>query len=211
MTNTTKQYLNPVLIFDLAETLIGGLFWMVAPAAELLGVTEDDIREAFGGNHLNQLFKGRLSEESYWNIILEQTGWQSTPEELGELARDSFKKTVPGMKSLLSRLQNYTCALLTDHAREWIEFIDQKHDFLHNLDYRFHSFDLQMTKHSPQIFQFVAEKLGRRPQDCLFIDDLADNTARAASVGFQTIHFENAHQLEFELTNLGIKFCDRIQ
>ena len=199
---------KPVLIFDLAETLVGGLFWMVTPAARLLRVTDDDIRQAFGGEHLIKLFSGAISEQQYWRTILRQTGWHATPVELGALARESFKKKVPGMERLLSRLENYTRALLTDHAREWIEFIDGQHEFLHKLDYRFHSCEMQMTKHSPETFRYVAETLGREPQDCLFIDDLPDTTARAAGIGFQTIDFEDATQLERELKNCGIVFRD---
>ncbi|KAA3615410.1 MAG: hypothetical protein DWQ05_13730 [Calditrichaeota bacterium] len=199
---------KPVLIFDLAETLIGGLFWMVEPAAKQLKVTEDAIREYFGGHHLVSFFQGDLTEVQYWNTVLNLSGFNSSPKILGDLARESFKKTVPGMVSLLSRLSKYKRVLLSDHAREWIDYIDQKHDFLQKLDQRFLSFEMKSTKHDHKTFDHVAQELGVRPENCLFIDDLTSNIEKAAQQGFRTIHFLNAAQLEKDLLHQGIIFDD---
>ena len=196
--------MKPTLIFDLAETLIGGLYWMVPPTARLLEVPEESIIPGLGGDPLVALLEGNSTEQDYWEAVLSRTQWPTTPTKLASLARDAFQQVVPGMPELLGELKGYRLVLLSDHAEEWMRDIDPYHGFLQIFDRRFLSFEMKRTKRSPATFLYVASELKTQPEDCVFIDDLQWNTYRASSVGFRAIPFSTATQLQKDLKEQGI-------
>lgn len=67
------------------------------------------------------------------------------------------------------------------------------------------SSEVKMAKPDPRIFTLLLEKIGRRAEECLFIDDAEKNIAVARELNFQTIHFQSPEQLARELRALGIE------
>ncbi|PZU85510.1 MAG: HAD family hydrolase [Shinella sp.] len=61
-----------------------------------------------------------------------------------------------------------------------------------------------LIKPDPEIFHLFLRRAGLDAADCIFIDDKADNIAAAASLGFHTLHFKDAGQLEERLVSLGL-------
>lgn len=49
------------------------------------------------------------------------------------------------------------------------------------------STDHQIRKPDPRIFQITADKLGLRPEQCVFVDDTEDNLAAAARLGMTVV------------------------
>jgi 2-haloacid dehalogenase len=66
------------------------------------------------------------------------------------------------------------------------------------------SWEAQLVKPDPRLFALFLTRACRTAQDCLFIDDSDDNIAAARRLGFQTIRFECAEQLERELSHRGL-------
>ncbi len=61
---------------------------------------------------------------------------------------------------------------------------------------RFLSFELGCAKPHTKIFDRVALELAARPEECLFIDDLATNVAGAERAGWRGKIFEGVEALE---------------
>jgi FMN phosphatase YigB (HAD superfamily) len=95
-------------------------------------------------------------------------------------------------------------ALLSDHAREWVEFILPQHPFLECFSHQFFSYELRHTKRERITFLTVLYKLGRQAGECVFVDDLATNIEVARSVGLHGIQFKDVQQLTAELRGLGL-------
>jgi HAD superfamily hydrolase (TIGR01509 family) len=51
------------------------------------------------------------------------------------------------------------------------------------------SSDVGMTKPDPEIFIYTAEKLGLPPEECMMVDDIAENIAAANDVGMEGVVF----------------------
>ena len=62
-----------------------------------------------------------------------------------------------------------------------------------------------MIKPDSRIYEILLERIGRQPDDCIFIDDAPHNVATARQLGFDTIRFENPDQLRVELGKLGVR------
>ena len=57
----------------------------------------------------------------------------------------------------------------------------------------FVSSDYRMLKPDPEIYETFLQKYGLKADECLFIDDRADNVAGAQKVGMQTFRFQGDH------------------
>jgi len=105
-------------------------------------------------------------------------------------------KSCPILTELASR---YELVLLSDHAREWIAYIEPVHPFLKIFKHTFYSYNLGRLKKDPETFSEVLDAMSFPSRSCLFIDDNPVNVAVARSVGILSIRFVNAEQLTTEL------------
>ena len=62
----------------------------------------------------------------------------------------------------------------------------------------------KVMKPDPAIFLRTLERLGRQPDEAVFIDDFAHNIAGARAVGMHVIHFTAGIDLPTELEKLGV-------
>ena len=62
-------------------------------------------------------------------------------------------------------------------------------------DATFLSYELGLRKPNGAIFHAVSHAIQEDPARCLFVDDLANNTAAAAEAGFQVLHKPVEHEL----------------
>lgn len=196
-----------VLLFDLSEVLVGGLFGVVPVLAERLALAETEILSGLGEDSWLALMEGRCTEERYWRSVLDETGWPLSPEELGRFAREAFGRIVPGMPGLVARLRSYRLAMLSDHCREWMSFIDQAHPFLAPVRERFLSFEMGQTKRQRSTFEQVLRQLACPAEGCLFIDDHPPNVERARTAGIPALLFSSAERLAADLADLGYELA----
>jgi len=62
-----------------------------------------------------------------------------------------------------------------------------------------------VMKPDPLIFERALARLGRAPQEAVFIDDFAHNIVGAQAVGMAAIHFRPGIDLAAELAALGVR------
>ena len=62
--------------------------------------------------------------------------------------------------------------------------------------------EVQMVKPEPEVFAHLLQRFDLRPQQCVFVDDLAVNIEAAGRAGLHTILFHDAAQCQRELDRL---------
>ena len=188
------------IIFDLSEVLIAGLIGIEKPLARRLHLPQKAILRVFETHGLDKLCRGRMTEDEYLAGILKATRWKIPAAELKRIIRRNFHRRVPGMAPLLRRLaRQYELVLLSDHAAEWAAYIHRIHPWLRLFKPRFFSCELGQTKKQASTFRKVLAAIGRKPDDCLLIDDSARNLQAAAAAGLRGIRFTSAAELAREL------------
>jgi HAD superfamily hydrolase (TIGR01509 family) len=193
------------IIFDLSEVLIAGLIGVEKVLSPRLQIAPETILPALGGPLLQELCCGQFGEEVYLSRLLEQQQWNIPSTEIKALIRENFHQQVPGMEQLLLTLAGrYQLVLLSDHAPEWINYIQQVHPFLEIFTHQIFSYQLKQTKREPSTFLKVLATIRQQPDQCLFIDDSAANISTAGTIGIKGIQFINSTQLVQELTELSI-------
>ncbi len=194
------------IIFDLSEVLIYGLLYVEKELIRDYGIPSESLFKAFGGENMLAYFCGRIGEDEYIRRVIETNGWTIEPSEIKKVVRRNFIVRLPGMQPVLEALKpHYELVLLSDHGREWVDYILKVHTFLDIFDKKYFSFDLDGLKRYPDIFLALLDRLGRRPQECLFIDDLERNCKVASSVGIDNIRFTSAEDLIPALHAQGVE------
>ena len=100
---------------------------------------------------------------------------------------------------------NYKLILLSNtndlHLEQVIENMSlARYNRFKNCFHKFYlSQEIHLSKPSPSIYKFVLTENNLDPTECLFIDDLKENTEAASKLG---IHTWNLHPVKEDITNL---------
>ena len=198
------------ILFDLAGVCMSGLIGVEPEIARHSGAKEDDVRRHLRGEKLDAIFRGEMSEDGYWDMFINEGGYPLHPDFLKRIVRGNFEE-FPETISIIRKLKGkYPIALLSDHVREWIGYIEQNFDFMKLFDQRFYSFDLGYTKRNPLSFRCALKKWGANPAETFFVDDFKVNLVPAQAAGIKYVHkFVDAPSLENALPGMGISLNGR--
>lgn len=132
-----------------------------------------------------------------FNISTRQLEWNKSFERLNRLNKDVVKL----INSLSKR---YKMALLTNVSRS--RHVVKMRTLIKGIKYDrvFASCYLKMAKPDQKIYQFVLKKMGAKPEEAIFIDNLEMNVQGARRVGIKSIRFTNYKNLVKQLRSLGI-------
>jgi len=202
--NKKREFMSPKIIFDLSEVLIFGLVGVEKNLSAAVHLPENEILKYFA-RQLQEICRGEISEDEFLQQILMQQGWDLPLELLKRGIRDNLHREVDGMQSVLQHVaRKYEVVLLSDHAREWVTYIQSIHPFLSEFKRTFFSYELGKTKKDPETFEGLLKEMSWQANECWLIDDSAENIAVAASVGINGIHFKNAKQLQEQLVSQAL-------
>ena len=108
---------------------------------------------------------------------------------------------IDGTVEILAALKRKGLPLfvLSNWSTETYPYVYQRFEFLKWFDIVILSGEEKVVKPDPAIFRVLLNRIAYQAEQCLFIDDVADNTHSAEQLGFQTIHFTSAENLQLEL------------
>ena len=114
---------------------------------------------------------------------------------------ETVKGEIAGTVAILGELREagYTLCALSNWSAETFNLVRGKFQFLKWFDEMVISGEVGLAKPDKDIFMLAAQRVGRAPADCLFIDDLPVNIEAAREYGFQTIHFISPQELHDEM------------
>ena len=190
------------IIFDLSEVIISGYRGIEEVVLESqygtfenkkLLENEEDLDSMRENETFLNLLRGKLTEEEYLNHVLKNKKWNVSVEQLKIAIRQNLNQPIPGTMEIIKELKEgkYQLILLSDHAREWMKYIEENNKDLEIFDKKIFSYDIGAVKSDEQTFKIVLEQAG----ETLFINDYEKNAKNAEAVGIHGIVFENAEQL----------------
>ena len=193
------------IIFDLSEVIISGYHGAENLIEEKYGIPTEEFRK-----HKEQTIetflesmRGTIKEEAYWSELLEGTDWEITVEDLKETIRENLNQPVEGTIEIVKNLKGkYQLILLSDHVKEWMEYIEEKNQDINLFDKKIFSYDIGSIKSDQQTFRTVLNQTQILADETIFIDDNEVNVKRAEEVGIKGIVFKNAEQLKSELAKI---------
>ena len=188
------------IIFDLSEVLISGLIGIERELAPLLNLSENKFLKGLWTDSFKELMKGEIAEDEYLNDVFEKNNWKADKEVFKKIIRKNFHNEVEGMIKLIEELnKKYRLILLSDHAVEWIDYVDKIHPFLNLFDKKYFSFQTGEIKREKRAFELLLRDNNLQTSECLFIDDSLTNVRVAEELGLNVIRFESVQQLKEDI------------
>jgi len=107
--------------------------------------------------------------------------------------------------ALVKKLKKkYKMALLSNQIEDWLEEVMKEKNFKEVFDVIVTSYGSKLRKPDIRIFKEIIKKLGVKPEECIYVDDLERNIPPAKELGMKTILFKDYKQLKRELKKFGI-------
>ena len=192
------------IIFDLSEVIISGYHGAEKIIERQYAILGEEFKKQklFKNEYFLDLMRGKISEEEYLEELLQGTNWNISVEQLKAAIRQNLNQPVLGTMEIVKELKGkYQLILLSDHTREWMEYIEENNRDLKIFDKKIFSYDIGAVKSDEQTFKIVLEQAGIVADETLFIDDYEKNVENAEAVGIHGIVFENAEQLRKTLSS----------
>ncbi len=119
-----------------------------------------------------------------------------------ELLVEEYAYSYGWIKSL--KEQGYRVYLLSNYGKTSFEAARDhgRLSFLPLVDGGVISYEVQSVKPEPDIYKALLKKYHLKPEECVFLDDRADNIAAAETLGFHGVVVENQEQAATELQKL---------
>lgn len=105
------------------------------------------------------------------------------------------------IRSLHSR---YQTAIISNYMDDLRRSLAEEYPIIDAFDLVVISAEEKVMKPDPLIFQRTMERLGRQPEECIFVDDFAHNVEGARAVGMRAIHYTPSTDIEQELVEFGV-------
>jgi 5-amino-6-(5-phospho-D-ribitylamino)uracil phosphatase len=150
-----------------------------------------------------RLDSGELTSREFYKKLEEIFGVVIPYEVIKDEHRNAFVRKEDVIAYAKSLKEHYGLALLSNFGDYFDEFNqDWKLEELFDRDKMFVSYKLGLTKPGKEIYMYALRKLGRKPEEAVFIDDRLQNIETARSLGMNVVQFKSAEQLKTDLEKI---------
>jgi putative hydrolase of the HAD superfamily len=186
----------------------------LSKADSLRSLQEQIHAHLYPTEHWNLLTLGKITEDEYWDNFLKVSKTNVDKKYLTDKVRSSLYPLEHATRIVNLLKNHYKLAILSNHAKEWSEYMRQKFDLFKSFDQIIFSCDVGLRKPDPRTYEIALEKLkcdaeGRTirlaPEECILVDDKKRNTDAAEKLGIKGMVFEKASKLIEDLSKLGVR------
>lgn len=147
---------------------------------------------------------GKLSSDAFYRAVVGRFGIDYDFERFREAWCDIFRP-MPGMAELFGEVADRRrVSLLSDTDPLHWEKLRELCPWFDRTEKPTLSFEVGQTKPHPAMFAAAAANCGRKPEYCLFIDDIADNVEGARRFGMHALRFTGPDALRDDLAGLKL-------
>ena len=195
------------IIFDLSEVIISGFHKAEYIVEKNTNIKSEKFLEQ--RKEVNDIFldtmRGKYTEDEYIDALLKNTNWNVSKEIIKESIRQNLDTKVESTMRIVEKLkEKYNLILLSDHVKEWVDYILDTNKELEIFKHKYFSYEYGKLKTDEGTFKYVLEKEDILPSETIFIDDSKENIEAAKENGIYGIVFENAKQLEEKLQEMKL-------
>jgi len=193
-----------LVLFDLGNVLVRftpDQFW------KSLGLVDSERRQyEHSVRRLSIRYEsGNCSTEEYFNSLGSVFGNRFDRERLIKAFESVLTDPIPGMEDLVRRVSaKIPSALVSNTNEHHYTSSVRTIPSLRFLPKHYVSYELHVMKPAAAFYEYVIRDSKNAPSACLFIDDMEENVVGAWAAGMEAIRFQNAGQLEQDLTRLGV-------
>lgn len=204
MRSGQQFFMITTIILDIGDVYLKGLVGSAKYVQQKIGISVSEFY--FYEREFDQLMLGQITEDAYWETITKKKSWNISIEDLKWAARKNFKE-IKGTRKIIESLRQkgYNLGLLSNHAKEWVEYCEQTYNY-HKLFHKaVYSYMVGLSKPNKDIFLVLLKELKVKSEECLYIDDYIKNIDAAKELGFiNVIQFTSVKDLRKKLQQMKI-------
>lgn len=147
---------------------------------------------------------GELSVPELEDMVAKHFGIKGLDLQWVQGFRKVARPKIKEMELINVLNERYRTVLLTNVSQS--RFAEIKRNYLNMINVRtaYKSYEMQMRKPGPHIYNYVLSKERVRPREAVFIDNQIENVIGAEKVGIHAIWYRNHRKLLQDLAELGI-------
>jgi epoxide hydrolase-like predicted phosphatase len=168
-----------------------------------LGMTSRDLEKIiFESESAQKASTGQILEDDHWQAVAEKLGVSRA--EADQIIEQFFSgdRTDLALTEFLRSLRPEYRVCLISNAWSGLRGFITRQKFDDIFDAMIISSEVGLIKPDPHIYHLALEKLGARPAESVFIDDVAINVEAARSVGMLGIIFTQSGKVMEELEKI---------
>jgi len=192
-----------LIIFDLGKVILD---FSHVRIAEGLARYSKDKRYQDPGNMLEDMVfngtgviarydNGDMTTEEFFSYIRETFGLNISFLQFKEIWTEIFTEN-KGVSDLIERLKkDFTLFLLSNTNELHFNYIKERFPVVHKFDRWVLSYETGLSKPDPEIYRLALSQAGVKPEEAIFIDDIAGHVRGAQSVGIHAVEFKSVEQI----------------
>lgn len=195
------------IIFDIGNVLTE-FCW--SKYFEVFGYGEETLKRLAAATVLSEDWKeydlGNLSDEEVLALFIAND--PSIEKELRDSLRnvdgilEQCDYAVPWIEEL--KAKGYRVLYLSNFSEKVLRDCDRVMGFLPHMDGGILSCRVHLVKPDPAIYRLLLKEYDLSAEECVFLDDTAENIKAAEALGIHGIVFKNQTQARRELEKLGV-------
>lgn len=196
------------ILFDMGNVLIFFDAKRSSKAfSEAVGVPEDQVWQTFFVSDLERAYtRGKISSEEFFRSVSEHFPSKIDFPTFTKLWNDIFTENRE-MEELLWKLKkHYPLYLISNTNDLHFEHVRAQFPIVQHFTRCFPSHIVGHRKPDQAMFEHVLREIQLKPEETVFIDDVAEFVESAKRLGIHGIQFTSRPALETELRRLGVKF-----
>ena len=194
------------VIFDFGNVICSfDVEIFLAKLHEWSGLDVETLRDRIYGSRLHSRYeRGEISSKEFHREVVRRIGIDVPVDELADRFSDIFTPLESTHRLIRALKGKYRLGLLSN-TNEWhyLRHI-RKVPVFPLFDSVTLSFEVGALKPEPEIYLDALRKLSLPPEECVFIDDIANYAEGAAVVGIRGIQYTGPGELVRELYSLGV-------
>ncbi|MDO8664789.1 MAG: HAD-IA family hydrolase [Candidatus Liptonbacteria bacterium] len=192
------------IIFDFAGVLTTDTFFhlLAKNLSDKFGVNREETEKRLHANE-KAYARGEETTEDFWKKCFPEA--EVAYEDFVREFASSYElnPTILDMVGNLKR--NYHTFLHTDNFEALASAVKKDSRVTNLFENMFFSNEMGTLKDEESSFRHVLKNIGKKGEECIFIDDKEKNLVAPAKLGIHTLLFKGPEQLLIDLIGLGIK------
>ena len=191
------------VVFDIGQVLLGFDWRKFIAGMNIREEKQRQLAHVTLGNipHWNEHDRGMCDEEFVKKSLLIEPDIEEELRyylaHIGTIARE-YDHSVPLIRSLKEK--GYGVYLLSNYGVTPFKYAKENMKFFDEVDGMIISHEVGLIKPEPGIYELLFEKYGLVPEECVFIDDRADNIEAAMDMGMSGIVFDDIGNVKKQLS-----------
>jgi glucose-1-phosphatase len=150
---------------------------------------------------------GEMGGEMFSRIAIRTLGFQGDDQEFISIWNGIFGSNPPMERLIMALKDRFPLFLLSNTSDLHLAYLIQNYAVLGHFVDGVYSFRAKCAKPDRRIFETAIKQFGLKPENTIYVDDLAPNVRSASDLGLKAIRYDLRNHAEFErgLAELGVE------